>query len=176
MALPRLIAFDLDATLWYPEMYMLDGPPFKPGRCPHGRPGVIDRSGNAVGLIGDSWSILHELHSDKKWADTEIAYVSRTDMPKWAAQCLSMLKLDSGVSLHDLAHHHEIYPGSKRTHFRRIHERTGIPYEEMLFFDDMHWNIEDCSGLGVCSVYAPRGLRADVWRKGLAEYARRHGN
>lgn len=40
----------------------------------------------------------------------------------------------------------------------------------------MHWNIEDCSGLGVCSVYAPRGLRADVWRKGLAEYARQHGN
>lgn len=44
------------------------------------------------------------------------------------------------------------------------------------FFDDMHWNIEDCSGLGVCSVYAPRGLRADVWSKGLAEYARRQGS
>lgn len=224
-------------------MYMLDGPPFKLGRSPGGRPAVIDRSGEAVRfdadacapssvpgsgttrvqllrlslsslavtplrhrrcwrraarpvaasvrlllhapatlccqvcLIGDAWSILHELHSDEKWSGTEIAYVSRTDMPseraacwpgrpplcsllhalpsvlfrrlpdgavlrsqpasfvtlhckgggrsaaclpaaprpdppipraEWAAQCLQMLKLDSGVSLHDLAHHHEV--------------------------------------------------------------------
>lgn len=39
-----------------------------------------------VGLIGDSWKILHELHSDEKWAGTEIAYVSRTDMPSECGQ------------------------------------------------------------------------------------------
>lgn len=122
---------------------------------------------------------------------------------EWAAQCLQMLKLDSGVSLHDLAHHHEasqrgrpqgrplsmpllpsscltllprlrcsvlltalsllrllqrvlpaalprllaqIYPGSKRTHFRRIHERTGIPYEEML----VRPGTPGCSGCPSC--------------------------
>lgn len=43
-----------------------------------------------------------------------------------------MLQLDSGLSLHALAHHHEIYPGSKKTHFRRIHERTKVPYADML--------------------------------------------
>ena len=28
-ALPKLVVFDLDATLWWPEMYMLRGQPFR---------------------------------------------------------------------------------------------------------------------------------------------------
>jgi hypothetical protein len=40
--------------------------------------------------------------------------------------------LESGVSLHEVAQHHEIFPGRKITHFKRIHERTGIQYNEML--------------------------------------------
>lgn len=51
---------------------------------------------------------------------------------EWAKQCLQMLKLENGTALYDLAAHHEIYPGSKRTHFRRIHERSGIAYRDML--------------------------------------------
>lgn len=175
MTLPRLIALDLDATLWYPEMYMLSGPPFKLGKCRRGRPVVIDRAGEEVGLLGDAWRILEELTTDAKWEGTEIAYVSRTDMPKWANQCLQMLKLESGVSLHEVAQHHEIFPGRKITHFKRIHERTGIQYNEMLFLDDMRCNIEDCDTLGVCGVYAPDGLTARTWTKALAEYSKRRG-
>lgn len=44
--------------------------------------------------------------------------------------------------MHDIAAHHEIYPGSKLTHFRRLHERTGINYKDMLFFDNESWNIK----------------------------------
>ncbi|KAL9067078.1 MAG: hypothetical protein Q9157_006928, partial [Trypethelium eluteriae] len=38
--------------------------------------------------------------------------------------------------------HLEIYPGSKMTHFARLHAATGIPYAEMLFFDDESRNRE----------------------------------
>ncbi len=37
----------------------------------------------------------------------------------------------------------------------------------------LHALLQDCDGLGVCGVYAPRGLTAEVWTKGLAEYAKR---
>lgn len=62
-------------------MYMIDGPPFRLGKCSRGRPVVVDRSGEEVRLIGDAWRILHELATDERWKETEIAYVSRTDMP-----------------------------------------------------------------------------------------------
>lgn len=39
-------------------------------------------SGEEVSLIGDAWRILHELASDARWQDVQIAYVSRTDEPR----------------------------------------------------------------------------------------------
>ena len=47
--------------------------------------------------------------------------------------------------MHKLAEVKEIYPGSKLTHFRRIHNQTGIEYGDMLFFDNESWNIKVCS-------------------------------
>ena len=42
--IPGLVAFDLDGTLWFPEMYMLSGgAPFKKGPDGH----VYDRAGEA---------------------------------------------------------------------------------------------------------------------------------
>lgn len=32
--------------------------------------------------------------------------------------------------------------GSKRTHFRSIHQRSGVAFEDMLFFDDCTWNVK----------------------------------
>ena len=53
---PSLVAFDLDDTLWSPEMWECSGPPFKTlaGR-------VYDRSGTEIELIGASQRVLHEL-------------------------------------------------------------------------------------------------------------------
>ena len=70
-SLPRIVAFDLDATVWYPEMYMLSGAPFKHSVRKDGRQIVIDRAGEEVYLMGDTHAILHELATDPKWADTQ---------------------------------------------------------------------------------------------------------
>jgi magnesium-dependent phosphatase 1 len=67
--------------------------------------------------------------------------------------------------------HLEIYPGSKTTHFKRIHEATGVPYNDMLFFDDESRN-RDTEGLGVTMQLIRNGVtRREVdagvrtWRK-----------
>lgn len=59
-------------------------------------------------------------------------------------------------SLH-LPRRQEIYPGSKLTHFRAIHKASGIPYQDMVFYDNERWNITECAKLGITCVYAPRG-------------------
>ena len=41
--------------------------------------------------------------------------------------------LDQHVSPYRLK---EIYPGEKTQHFRSLHEKSGLAYEDMLFFDD----------------------------------------
>ena len=45
-------------------------------------------SGEEVSLIGDAWRILHELATDARWQDVQIAYVSRTDEPR---ECVAVV-------------------------------------------------------------------------------------
>ncbi len=67
--LPKLVAFDLDGTLWWPEMYMLSGAPFK--KDSKGR--IFDRAQEQVELMGASHDILRELATDPRWIDTTVA-------------------------------------------------------------------------------------------------------
>lgn len=53
---PSLVAFDLDDTLWSPEMWLCSGPPWN---AQAGR--VYDRSGTEIELIGASQRVLYEL-------------------------------------------------------------------------------------------------------------------
>ena len=46
----------------------------------------------------------------------------------------------------------------KTHHLWRLHEQTGIPYEEMCFFDNEYWNIEYVRKLGVESIYTPDNM------------------
>ena len=71
----------------------------------------------------------------------------------------------------DLFDYLEIYPGSKTTHFEKIHEKSRVEYEEMLFFDDesrnrnvevlgvVMWLVRD----GVSREEIDRGVES--WRK-----------
>lgn len=161
---PSLVVFDLDDTLWFPEMYMLDGLPFT--RDKQGR--VHDRGGDHVRLIGDSQRILHEIHLH--WKDTKVGYASRTHYPKWASACLKLIEVAPGVTMEDVVDVKEIYPGDKTTHFAHFKRKTGIEFHNMLFFDNEIRNVRDVASLGVVAVYTPHGMTMEHWHKGLAQF------
>eukprot|EP00878_Enallax_costatus_P025666 GHUV01027483.1.p1 GENE.GHUV01027483.1~~GHUV01027483.1.p1 ORF type:complete len:114 (+),score=6.65 GHUV01027483.1:562-903(+) len=57
------------------------------------------------------------------------------EYPEWAIPCLQQFPIPGhprGLTLFDVSLHNEIYPGSKLTHFKQIHERSGIDYEDMV--------------------------------------------
>lgn len=166
---PKLIAFDLDGTLWWPEMYMLGGSPFRGEQ--NGRL-VTDRSGQQCRLMGASHDILKELVTTDHFKGSKVAYISRCDVPKWANQCLSLFEAASGVSMKQAAHHSEIYPGVKTKHFRKVHRDSGIAYRDMLFFDNEHGNIRDCSAIGITCIYTPDGMTRQKWEEGLQKHAK----
>ncbi|KAL9976158.1 hypothetical protein ACROYT_G013417 [Oculina patagonica] len=67
----------------------------------------------------------------------------------------------------------EIYPGSKVTHFRKFTQASGIPYSNMLFFDDEERNTREISRLGVTCVLVRRGMKHSVLQTGLELFAAR---
>lgn len=174
---PRVIVFDLDGTLWNPEMYQLrGGAPFRPDTA---NPDVmIDRSGEKVRLIGETRRILQEFITDLKWKNTYLAVSSTCDEPQWAAELLQHYKFtDSkggvvtmGSLFGDLK---EIYYSGKDSHHKKILEKinrldkTVTDFSQMLFFDNQMNNIRSVSDIGVTSCYCPSGMIAGAFEKGI---------
>lgn len=62
-----------------------------------------------------------------------------------------------------------------KTHFPRLRELTGVPYEDMLFFDDSNWS-DHCAIVaakckGVVTQRTPRGMTLAEWEAGLKRWA-----
>jgi len=70
--------------------------------------------------------------------------------------------------------HLQIYPGSKKTHFSHLHRDTGIPYEEMLFFDDEPRN-RDVEKLGVIMWLVRNGITWDELENGIHTWRKKTG-
>jgi magnesium-dependent phosphatase 1 len=59
----------------------------------------------------------------------------------------------------DIVDYKEIYKSNKQVHLKNIQKKSGgIPFNEMIFFDDDMTNIRDVSKLGVISIYTPDGV------------------
>ncbi len=80
------------------------------------------------------------------------------------------VKHSEGPRLKAIAHHFQIYPGTKTTHFRAIAKASGIAYHDMVFFDNERRNCVDVATLGVHPVYTPDGLTVKDFRRGLREW------
>lgn len=190
--IPRLVVFDLDFTLWYPEMYELWGAPFRKNPTTGA---VTDCKGEQVHFFGAVHTVLSILETNPQFRDTtEVAVASRTTEPKWAKTCMRLMDVNIGYgenatstceeeketeenegevtkkSLQSIVDYEAIYPRNKRVHFEQLKKDSGIPYEDMLFFDNEYGNVHDIQKLGVACAYCPQGLTEGSWIQGMEAF------
>ncbi|XP_006012405.1 magnesium-dependent phosphatase 1 [Latimeria chalumnae] len=158
MARPRLVVFDLDYTLWPFWVDTHVDPPFHMASNDK----VVDQAGRHIKLYKEVPDILKSVQAE----GMAVAAASRTGETKGANQLLELFNLNQYFS------YKEIYPGSKVTHFQRIKERSGITFQEMIFFDDESRNIMDVSKLGVTCVLVHDGMSMKVLKDGLEQFTR----
>jgi len=184
--LPKLIVFDLDNTLWTPELYQLNRKlRQKKISCP--------RANQDIHLFPDVITILTDIvtHSDlyqfhpttqnHSSSSILLAIASRTNHYTWANALLHQFtipntKTNIDLPLIDFFPQEplvQIVKGSKLHHFEQLQKHTGIAYRDMLFFDDdKHMNCNEISQkLGLLSSHCPNGLTLDIFRESLLEYA-----
>ena len=163
-ALPRVIVFDLDNTLWTPELYQLR-------RLE--RSNQIPVAGRDVELFSGAKEVLENIIPNLSGDDGDqkpiLAIASRTNKVEWAEDLLDQFKL------RDLFDAIEIFPGTKTNHFSKISRQTKVPFHEMMFFDDArdgkYGNCEPVAAMGVFCVHCPDGLRTkDVFEHALDLY------
>ena len=155
---PKLIVFDLDNTLWTPELYTLRHL-LRSGRDPV--------AGRDVRLYPGAETILDRFRQEK---DVQLAVASRTKSGPWAHSLLGQF------GIRNLFDYCEIFSGNKVAHFRNIREQSGIDYQDMLFFDDArdgkYGNCVPVAELGVLCCHCPNGLRTtELFDKALELYA-----
>ena len=115
-----LVVFDLDFTLWDAGGTWCDhlSPPFRISSK-----GVSDARGKIVNLYPDAMKIFQIIEDN----NIPMAIASRTEEPEWARQLLNLL------GIREKFKYEEIFPDSKVTHFNNLHEKSGIPFKEMIF-------------------------------------------
>ena len=166
-----------------------------------------DLNGRGTGVIGvmsgrDKISLhagslvaLQE-HADNSFGGMKVALASSANTP-FAVQIgrasLKLLEVVPGLTVWDLlmrdwdgrdvnqiGRQPPLSPDKSATHFPRLKEATGIPYDKMLFFDDCNWGDHcgqvaarclEANGKGVVTMRTPNGLGVSEFRKGMAAYA-----
>ncbi len=150
----KLVVFDLDFTLWNAGGLWCDCtcPPYerKNGY-------VYDAEQRKIMLYPDVINILSYL----KNKNIKIAIASRTEEPEWAKEILDLF------DIRHLFDYEEIFPDRKTTHLKNISQKSGIRYEEMIFFDDEERNIEDVEKLGVKSILLKNGISIDIVQENI---------
>jgi magnesium-dependent phosphatase 1 len=204
MAFPKLTVFDLDACFWDQEMYEM-------GEIPSPKDKVIgDLNGRGEGVVG-VMSGRHKIslhpgammalqnHYDGKYGDMKVAFASSADTPfaeKVGRATLKLLEVVPGTSVWDLVVGRDwsgrdinqigrqppLSSNKSATHFPYLKEKTGIRYDQMLFFDDCNWG-DHCgmvsskcreidTNQGPATVRTPNGLQVSDWEKGLDIYSK----
>ncbi|KAL9020349.1 MAG: hypothetical protein Q9185_002427 [Variospora sp. 1 TL-2023] len=187
LPLPKIIAFDLDYTLW---PFWVDTHVTPPLKAKDNNTKSVDRIGESFTFYPDVPSILLSAKTSPSHPIT-LATASRTSAPDLAITLLKQLhlppsleppalssstssKVPAGKRAYDIFDYMQIFPGDKKTHFQRIQKASAVAFEEMLFFDDERRN-RNVESLGVVFWEVPSGItRAEVDR-GVREWRKRRG-
>ncbi|CAM6117130.1 unnamed protein product [Calypogeia fissa] len=141
--LPALVVFDLDYTLW---------PYFCECRSKNEIPVLYPQAKSAIQAL-KAKGVLVAVASRSPTADIARTFLNKLDLlPTFC--CM------------------EIYPSwsHKTDHLKKIHQKTGIPYTSMLFFDDEERNIQAVSQMGVKSVLVHNGVNLNALKEGLQKF------
>ncbi|XP_061358356.1 uncharacterized protein LOC133302568 [Gastrolobium bilobum] len=142
--LPRLCVFDLDYTLW-PFYCECRSKRDTPSLYPHVK------------------GILYALKDE----GVDVAIASKSPTPDIATTFLDKLSIRSMFVAQEI-----FYSWTHKTdHFQRIHSRTGVPFNSMLFFDDDDNNIQVVSKMGVTSILVRNGINLGAFREGLTRFS-----
>lgn len=80
---------------------------------------------------------------------------------RWAKEVMNLIELEPGLPMRSVFSFSEIYTGSKVRHFTQIRKNSGVPYEDMIFFDDWDQNCKDVGSLGVVCIECRRVRRRE---------------
>jgi magnesium-dependent phosphatase 1 len=140
-----LVVFDLDFTLWDCGGTWCDhtNPPY------YRQNGIIlDEDMRKIRLYPEVQSMLQNLYDQ----DVLLGVASRTSAPDWADELMQLFDIKKYFKFF------EIYPGSKVSHFQSLQLKTGLPFRDMIFFDDEYRNIDEVSRLGVEAIFVEDGI------------------
>jgi magnesium-dependent phosphatase-1 len=128
--------------------------------------------------LADIYRLQQEGH------DIQAAVASRTDEPDWAYYCMNHLAVQvqdakDKLPMHSLMSLLDCFGGQSKSkaknpliqisfqdkthHFQRLHQATGVAYQDMVFFDNEEWNVRSVSTLGVKCIYTPDGMQKRYW-------------
>jgi len=169
-AVPKLIVYDLDDTIWFPELYMIAGAPFAKDATTKK---ITDSAGVELKQYPAARASVALVDAHEIFERTKIAVASRTHRGQWARTLLTMFEVseDGARTLADCIAYVDIASGSKKKHFERLRAAADVDYADMLFFDNERENCVDVAQLGVACVHCPGGMTADAWSRGLALFA-----
>ncbi|KAK3687892.1 acid phosphatase-domain-containing protein [Podospora appendiculata] len=188
--LPQLIVLDLDYTLWpfYSDIHIAT--PIR--AVPSSNHATIsDRNGETFALYPDVPHILHLLPQ----AGIKLGVASKSPVGDLCRDVLKHLRLPPAAGPQQPTDGYEsasktsrwgssgkgrktievfeagleIYEGTKLRHFEAISRRTGVPFEEMLFFDDERPNFE-VERLGVTMHLVSNGLTWTELERGIQKW------
>ncbi|KAL5337903.1 magnesium-dependent phosphatase-1 [Aspergillus crustosus] len=182
LPLPKLLAFDLDYTLWPFWVDTHVTPPIKPrdnnSRC-------TDKWNESFAFYPGVSSILHSATS----ISIPLALASRTSAPDLARDMLKSLHIIPAFTDNPAANKNknktsraldyfdyiQIFPATKTQHFAKIQQASNIKYEDMLFFDDEARNRNVEMELGVTFWLVRDGVTREEVDKGVWAWRRRNG-
>ncbi|VDM34506.1 unnamed protein product [Hydatigera taeniaeformis] len=123
---------------------------------------VYDSSDMPVKPYPHSETVLRRI---KEEPDVKLGVASMTSSPRVGHKLIKLFGWDKYFD------YVEIYPTSKTKHFKTLAQKSGLSFDQMLFFDDLSYNIREVGNLGVHTVLVRNGVDLTLLRFALEEFA-----